>query len=70
MIIRRGSSSFTEASAPTARRRGRFQHVDPRTDQVDSEAIVDVDGSQQPVDLVAPVPDQIEEHDSDQVNDG
>ena len=74
MITRRGSSASTEARLPTVRRKVRFQNVDPIVDEVEKGAVEDVDeadaGSQQHVHLAAPVVDQIEEQDSDQVMDG
>ena len=73
MITRRGFSSSAEAREPTVSRNGRVKKVNSRQDQVDDKAIENADeadsGSQQPVDPVAPVSDQIEERNFDQVND-
>ena len=59
---------------PTVRKRVRFQDEHPLEDEVEKGAVENVDeadaGSQQLVGLVAPVVDQIEEEDSDQVMDG
>ena len=73
MITRRGSSSSAEASGSTLRRNGRSKKVNPQQDHADNEAVENIDeadsGSQQPVDLLVPVPDQLEEGDSDQIDD-